>query len=154
MASASQPHPGAPGACSEPGPERLVLFDGVCAFCNGAVRWLMERDPGARLRFAPLQGPTGEALRRRHVEIPPSLDTIVYVDGSGDRERVYLRSEAVFRALREIEGAPRWLLACAYLPRWLTDLGYRIFARLRYRLFGRLDACRIPAPEERDRILD
>jgi len=134
--------------------ERLVLFDGVCVFCNGAVRWLIARDPEARLRFAPLQGEAGQALRRRHPRIPSGIDTLVYVDASGGQERVYLRSEAVFRLLREVRGAPRWLLAFAVLPRWLADLGYRAFAALRYRVFGRLDACALPTPEERARILE
>jgi predicted DCC family thiol-disulfide oxidoreductase YuxK len=147
--SGAQPHPAVPAPA-----ERLVLFDGVCVFCNGAVRWLIERDPDARLRFAPLQGVAGEALRRRHPEIPTGIDTIVYVDASGGGERVYLRSEAVFRLLREVRGAPRWLHALGLLPRWLTDLGYRAFAALRYRVFGRLDACALPTPEERARILD
>jgi predicted DCC family thiol-disulfide oxidoreductase YuxK len=133
---------------------RLVLFDGVCVFCNGAVRWLIARDPDARLRFAPLQGTAGQALRSRHPQIPSGIDTIVYVDSSCGEERVYLRSEAVFRLLREIRGGPRWLQAFAHLPRWLTDLGYRGFAALRYRVFGRLDACALPTREERARILD
>jgi len=42
----------------------------------------------------------------------------------------------------------------ARLPRALTDTGYRLFARVRYRVFGRLDACRIPGPGERERMLD
>jgi predicted DCC family thiol-disulfide oxidoreductase YuxK len=132
---------------------RLVLFDGVCVFCNGAVRWLIARDPDATLRFAPLQGEAGAALCARHPEIPTGIDTIVYVDASRGGERVYLRSEAVFRLLRELPRAPRWLLVFAVLPRWLTDLGYRAFARLRYRLFGRYESCPLPTREERARIL-
>ena len=139
-------------AAAPPAP-RLVLFDGECVFCNGAVRWLIERDPAAKLRFAALQGEAGAALRARHPEIPTGIDTIVYVDSTQGAERVYLRSEAVFRLLREVPRAPRWLLAFAILPRWLTDLGYRAFARLRYRLFGRYEACPIPTREERARIL-
>jgi predicted DCC family thiol-disulfide oxidoreductase YuxK len=145
---------GAPRGTDEGcGFERLVLFDGVCVLCNDSVRWLMQRDRRGRLRFAPLQGQVGRALRRRHPRLPCGVETMVYVDASGGEERVYLGSEAVFRVLREIEGAPRWLLACARLPRWQTDLGYRLIARMRYRVFGRLDACRVPSPEERARIL-
>ena len=47
-------------------PELIVLYDGVCGFCNGSVRWLIEREAGARLHYAPLQGETAAALRARH----------------------------------------------------------------------------------------
>jgi predicted DCC family thiol-disulfide oxidoreductase YuxK len=130
----------------------VVLFDGVCGFCDAAVRWLLRHDPQGRLRFAPLQGPAAARLRARHPEIPEGLATLVYVEARG--ERVYLRSEAVFRACAELPDAPAWIGWLARLPRGLTDLGYRALARLRYRLFGRLDACRVPGPGERDRMLD
>ncbi len=143
-------------AASEPSaePAGIVLFDGVCGFCDAAVPWLVSRDPELRLRFAPLQGATAARLRARHPEIPDGLETLVYVEASGSDERVHLRSEAVFRACAAISGAPRWVGLVARLPRAATDLGYRIFARVRYRVFGRLDACRVPGPAERARMLD
>jgi predicted DCC family thiol-disulfide oxidoreductase YuxK len=134
--------------------ERLVLFDGVCGFCNASVRWLIERDRDARLRFAPLQGSTAARLRSRHPEIPQDLDTIVYVEDAGGAERVYLRSEAVWRSWAQVEPERPLLRWLRRVPRPLADLGYRIFARLRYRLFGRLPSCRVPTPDERARFLD
>ena len=131
----------------------IVLFDGVCGFCDAAVRWLVRCDPEGRLRFAPLQGETAARLRARHPGIPEGLETLVYVPAS-DGDEIYLRSEAVFRACAAISGSPRWVGILARLPRALTDLAYRLFARGRYRVFGRLDTCRIPGPGERERMLD
>jgi predicted DCC family thiol-disulfide oxidoreductase YuxK len=133
---------------------RLVLFDGVCGFCDGAVRWLIARDAEGQLRFAPLQGLTAARLRERHPEIPHDLDTLVYVDASQGVERVYLRSEAVFLACRQVDPRNRWLRWLSRLPRPLADLGYRGFARMRYRVFGKLEACRVPRADERQRFLD
>ena len=133
--------------------ERLVFFDGVCNFCDGAVRWLVAHDPDGRLRFAALQGETAEALRRRHPQIPRDVDTMVYVDASGGVEQVYLRSQAVLRVWIEVapeRALPRWLLR---LPLPVADLLYRPFASLRYRLFGKLAECRVPSPDERARFL-
>ena len=135
-------------------PAGIVLFDGVCGFCDAAVRWLLRRDPEGRLRFAPLQGETAARLRARHPAIPHGLETLVFVAAGDGDEGVYLRSEAVFRACAAISGAPRWVRVLALLPRALTDRGYRLLARARYRVFGRLDACRVPAPGERERMLD
>jgi predicted DCC family thiol-disulfide oxidoreductase YuxK len=133
---------------------RIVLYDGVCGFCNGSVRWLIERDSDARLRYAPLQGETAAALRARHPEIPTELDTIVFVEGGPSGERVWLRSAAVFRVLRELPPPWRWVARLRWLlPQSVWDVAYRAFARRRYRWFGRLEACPIPSAELRARFL-
>ncbi|MGH0028158.1 MAG: thiol-disulfide oxidoreductase DCC family protein [Myxococcota bacterium] len=134
-------------------PRHVVLFDGVCVFCDGAVRWLMARDPEERLRFAPLQGETAAALRARHPQIPEALETMVLVEGPPGDQRVYTDSEAVFRTLALLQSPWRHLAWLRVLPRGLTDAGYRLFARLRYRLFGRRDSCAIPTPAEAARFL-
>jgi len=136
-----------------PLPPRLVLFDGVCGFCDRAVRWLLARDPAGRLRFAPLQGEAAAALRARHPEIPGENDTVVYVETVEGVERVFLRSEAVFRLIAQLDGPWRRLAWLRWIPRSIADLGYRLFARIRYRLFGRLDACPVPSPGERARFV-
>jgi len=131
-------------------PARIVLYDGVCGFCNGSVRWLAAHDRDARLHYAPLQGETAAALRARHPEIPTELETIAFVEG----DRVSMQSAAVFRVLRELPAPWRWFAALrGLLPRALWDVAYRAFARRRYRWFGRLDACPIPPPALRARIL-
>ena len=133
---------------------RIVLFDGVCVFCDGLVRWLIARDPGARLRFAPLQGPTADALRSTYPEIPDQVATLVYVDATELPHRIFLRSEAAFRLLGQIESPWRRLTWFGALPRWFTDLGYQLFVRIRYRVFGKRSECRVPSPSERARFLD
>lgn len=131
-------------------PARIVLYDGVCGFCNGSVRWLAAHDRVARLHYAPLQGETAAALRARHPEIPTALETIAFVE----EDRVSMQSAAVFRVLRELPAPWRWIAALrGLLPRALWDAAYRAFARRRYRWFGRLDACPIPPPSLRARIL-
>ncbi len=142
---------------AEPGLEaearRIVLYDGVCGFCDRLVRWLLARD-GGRFVYAPLQGRTAAALRARHSEIPEELETLVYVESDARGERIYLRSDAIFRVLGQL-GAPwRWLAGLRHLPRALTDFAYAQFVRRRYRLFGRFAACRVPEPSERGRFLD
>jgi predicted DCC family thiol-disulfide oxidoreductase YuxK len=131
----------------------LILYDGVCVFCDHGVRWLMDRDPRAVFHFAPLQGGTAAQLRERHREIPEELDTLVVVETRGESERVFLRSASLLRIVAELPTPWRWLRAFDGLPTGLLDLLYRAFARVRYRVFGRMDACRVPTADERARIL-
>ena len=135
-------------------PPRVALFDGVCTVCNRAVRWFLVRDRAARLHYAPLQGETAAALRARHSEIPVAVETLVYAEVVDGAERISLRSEALLRMLAELGGGWRRALWLLYLPRWLRDPPYRVFAWLRYRVFGALDTCPIPTPAERARFLD
>jgi predicted DCC family thiol-disulfide oxidoreductase YuxK len=135
-------------------PARIIFFDGVCAFCNGAVRWLRDRDPGGRFHFAPLQGETAALVRSAFPnEFPTDIDTLVYVERRGADTRIGLRSEAVFRLCDELGGGWRAVARLRALPRWLTDFGYLAFARSRYRVFGRLDACAVPTHGQRERLL-
>ena len=134
-------------------PARLILYDGGCGLCDSLVQWLVARDRLRKLHFAPLEGKTAATIRARHPEVPQrSVDTIVYVVHDGDDERVFLRSEAAFRIAADLD--LRWLARVGVLPHVVTDLGYRVVARLRYRLWGKLAVCRIPNAADAPRFLD
>ena len=138
---------------SAPLPPRLLLYDGVCGMCDQVVQWVLEHDPAGHIHFAALQGETATALRARHPQIPEAVETIVLVQTQGGVESVSFRSAAAFGVAAALGGAWRHLAWFRWLPRPLTDLGYRMIARVRYHIWGRLDACRIPRPEERGRFL-
>jgi predicted DCC family thiol-disulfide oxidoreductase YuxK len=135
----------------------LVIFDGHCGFCNHSVRWFLRRDRGDRLRFAPSQSPAVAVLLARH-EIDASSATpntmFVVRDPGGPAERLLDRSRAVLAILAELpQPWPAIAAALVWVPRPLRDLGYRIIARWRYRIWGRLEICPIPTAEERGRFL-
>lgn len=130
-------------------PEHVLFFDGVCGFCNKSINFVMERDRQGTFRFAPLQGITAEEFLSP--EIRENLDSVVYARGD---ER-FTKSAAAVRVLWQLGGI-WWLLGSLLwlIPKPLRDLGYNGVAKVRYRLFGKHDTCRIPTPEERDRFLD
>lgn len=125
---------------------RIVLYDGVCGLCSRAVRFLIKRDRDRALVYAPLQGDTAAALRAKHPEIPANLDTIVFIEEDG---RVFLRSKAFLHVSRYLTRPWRWGYHFRWMPAFLLDLGYRLIARVRYRIFGKKEQCDLPAPEER-----
>ncbi|MBM4392273.1 MAG: DUF393 domain-containing protein [Deltaproteobacteria bacterium] len=129
--------------------QRIVLYDGVCGFCNGLVQWLLRVDREGAFQFAALQGSTAAELRARHPEIPVELDTMVYVEEG----TVYLRSRALFAAARHLPAPWSWSRFLALLPLVFTDAGYRLVAAVRYRIWGRLEACQVPSAEQRARFL-
>ena len=67
--------------------------------------------------------------------------------------RVSLRSRAILGICRYLPSPWRWASVFSILPAFLTDLAYRVLAANRYRIWGRLEACRLPSPEEAARFL-
>jgi predicted DCC family thiol-disulfide oxidoreductase YuxK len=132
----------------------LLLYDGVCALCNGTVQFLMKRDKPDKFRYTPLQSNLGrEVLARFNIDIFPD-GVMLLTDALTPLEHLYRRSDAVAAALQRLSSP--WRLAgrvLGLLPRSLRDWGYGIVARYRYRLFGRYETCPIPTPEQRSRLL-
>lgn len=128
-----------------------MLFDGVCNLCNGTVRFILERDPHGRFRFAAQQSEAGQALLRKHglLERGGLADSVVVLEGG----RAYLESDAALHILRRLGGVWRLAYALRVVPKPLRDGVYRLVARHRYRIFGRREQCMVPTPELRRRFL-
>lgn len=129
--------------------ECIVLFDGVCNLCNGAVRFIAKRDKRAAIRFAPLQSAIGERLAQRHGLGSHGLRSLVFIEAG----RCYAESSAALRVARRLSWP--WPLAAAFLavPPFARNAAYRIVAANRYRWFGKRDACMVPEPDLISRFL-
>jgi predicted DCC family thiol-disulfide oxidoreductase YuxK len=135
----------------------LVGFDGCCGFCNWWVRWLLKRDRHDRMRFLALESEkmTGVLERQELYGLDEVAGTLVVVRNVGGvAERVLVRSDAVIALLKELPG---WWNgvggALGVVPRPIRDLGYRLVARWRYRIWGRLEVCPVPTAEERGKFI-
>ncbi len=133
----------------------LVMFDGHCGLCNRAVRWLLRRDRRDRLRFVGMQSERAAGVLGRYGMEGTGLATMVVVRDLGGREEsVLVRSDAVVTLLRELPRPWPWIgMVLRWIPRAVRDLGYRLVARWRYRIWGRLEICPLPTAEERARFL-
>jgi len=127
----------------------IVLFDGVCNFCNASVNFIIRYDRSKRFKFAALQSEIGQQLRAKH-GIGDDVDSIILIED----DRAYLHSSAGLRVAKGLGGI--WSLAYIFIvvPAFIRDLVYKTFAKYRYRLFGRQEACMLPTPDVRERFLD
>lgn len=126
----------------------IVLFDGVCNFCNGAVNFIIRHDKHRRFSFAALQSETGQRLRAEHA-IGGEIDSIILIEDG----RAYLHSTAGLRVARGLGGV--WAVAYGLIivPPIIRDFAYKTFAKYRYRLFGKKDVCMMPTPDIRERFI-
>jgi len=128
----------------------VVLFDGVCNLCNGAVQFIIARDRKRRYRFASLQSDAGQTLMREAGLSPEEINTVVLIDGG----KAYTHSTAILRISRHMGWF--WPLAQVFyiVPKAVRDAVYNWIARNRYRWFGRREACMVPTPELKSLFLD
>jgi len=126
----------------------IVLFDGLCNFCNGAVNFIIRHDQDGKFKFAPLQSKVGEAIKAKF-GIGDDIDSIVLIED----DQAFVHSDAALRVARGLGGI--WSVGYAFiiLPGGVRDWFYKMFARYRYALFGRKDVCMVPTPEIKARFL-
>lgn len=127
----------------------VVLFDGVCNFCNGTVNFVIKHDPEKKFRFAPLQSDYGKQ-RRAEFGIGDDVDSIILIEDG----QTHLHSNGALRLAKGL-GFP-WSVLYAFIivPRPIRDWFYKLFAKYRYKLFGKKDVCMIPTPEIKERFLN
>jgi predicted DCC family thiol-disulfide oxidoreductase YuxK len=132
----------------------VLLYDGVCGFCNANVQMIIRHDHKGALRFAALQSDYGKAVIARHAELK-NVDSMVLIERTPEgSEKVSYRSTGALRMAAYLGGRWKLFLIGYIIPRPVRDFIYDLIARYRYKLFGKYDTCAIPSPEVRSRFLD
>ena len=127
----------------------ILLFDGVCNLCNSLVNFIIKRDRNARIRFSPLQSPSGKSILLISGLKASELDSVVFVKG----DKYFLRSAAILQLFKELGGAWKFFYGFIIIPPFIRDFIYNIIARTRYRIFGRTDSCMVPSEEIKERFI-
>ncbi|MBI4747770.1 MAG: DUF393 domain-containing protein [Acidobacteria bacterium] len=132
----------------------VLLYDGVCGFCNHSVQFILRFDRQGTLRFAPLQSEFAQSLLNRHPHIK-NIDSVIYVapGSNGQSEQVFVRSTAALKIAAYLGGWWNIFWIGNLVPGRLRDLAYDVFAKHRYRWFGKHDSCLLPSAEMRSRFI-
>src|SRR4051812_33409473 len=110
----------------------ILLFDGVCNFCNAGVQFTIKRDKKGKFKYAPLQSESGQALLKKLNLRTTDFDTFVLINGN----KYYLKSSAGLHVLKELGGVWKLFYALMIFPKPLRDFFYNIVAKRRYKIFG------------------
>jgi predicted DCC family thiol-disulfide oxidoreductase YuxK len=127
----------------------IILFDGVCNFCNGAINFVLKQDKKAIFRFAPLQSEAGQKLLQQYNLSTAEFDSFVLIDHG----KIYKKSAASLRVMNKLPWYWKEVQLLRIIPVALRDAIYDFIARNRYKWFGKKDQCMIPTPEMRNRFL-
>lgn len=127
----------------------IVLFDGICNFCSGAVLFLIKRDPDKYFRFAALQTEGGLSIMNKYDINSDIADSIILIE----KNKAYYRSDAALRIARKLKGGWKLFYTAVIIPPFIRNFFYDFVARNRYRWFGKKNTCFIPGQHVRERFI-
>ena len=128
----------------------VIFFDGVCNLCNRSVQFVIKRDRAKKFRFASLQGKSAAFVLKELNISPADSDSFILLEN----DKVYTRSTAALRVLRELGGLWKLFYVFIIVPPFIRDGVYNFIARKRYKWFGKREECMIPTPELKERFLE
>ncbi|WP_226388829.1 thiol-disulfide oxidoreductase DCC family protein [Penaeicola halotolerans] len=127
----------------------IILFDGVCNLCNGAINFIIDHDPKAYFKLGALQSDEGAALLEQYQIDRAFLDSLVLIENG----KVFTKSTGALRIAKKLSGAWPLLYGLIIIPPFIRNPIYDWIARNRYKWFGKRDQCRMPTPELKARFL-
>ena len=126
-----------------PKDKKIILFDGVCNYCNDKINFIIKNDKQDVFRFVALQSETGQKIIK-YLGIDSSIDSIIlYEPGYA----YFIKSEAVFRIIKHLSSSVRLLLFFNFIPTSIKNVFYDFIAKNRYNWYGKKESCMMPTEE-------
>jgi len=134
-----------------PNNKQIVLFDGVCNFCNASILKIIKNDKKNIFLFASLQSEIGKEITQ-HFNIDTNfIDSIILVES---KTNYAIKSTAALKIAKQFGGL-WWLFQIFWLlPTSFRDFFYDYIAKNRYKWFGKKESCMIPTPEIKSKFID
>jgi predicted DCC family thiol-disulfide oxidoreductase YuxK len=131
--------------------KQLVLFDGVCNFCNAAVLKIINKDKKNSFLFASLQSEIGKEITHHFNIDTQKIDSIILVTS---KTSFYIKSTAALKIAKHFGGFWKLFQIFWILPTVFRDLVYNYIAKNRYKWFGKKESCMLPTPELKSKFID
>lgn len=128
---------------------KIILFDGVCNFCNFWVNFIIDRDKKNQFRFAALQSEIGKELLTKFDLPEDDFDSFILIS----QNKILKKSSAAFEIAKDLNGWLKIFSPLKLLPNSFNDFIYDFVVKNRYKIFGKRDVCRIPTEEDKIKFL-
>ncbi len=127
----------------------IILFDGICNLCNGAVQFIIKHDPEKKFLFTSLQSEAGQQLLKEYKLPSENFNSFLLLQD----DTILSKSTAALKVARQLKSAWKLLYIFIIVPKFIRDALYSYIATNRYKWFGKKDDCMIPTPELQARFL-
>jgi predicted DCC family thiol-disulfide oxidoreductase YuxK len=128
----------------------IILFDGVCNFCNGMVNFAIRQDKKDVFRFAALQSEAGQKILSQYQLPKTDFDSFILID----KGKIYKSSTAALKVSNQFPWYWKWTQLFWITPAFLRNAVYDFIARNRYKWFGKKEECMIPSAELKQKFLN
>ena len=131
--------------------KKIVLFDGVCNLCNGAVMFIIKHDKKDIFRFISLQSNKGQEIQKQLNLPEKNIDIIIlYVP----YDVTYYKADAVLEIAKNLGSLSYFVPIANILPNRFQNFVYDFVAKNRYRWFGKKTSCLLPTKEIKSKFLE
>ena len=127
----------------------IILFDGICNLCNGAVQFIIKHDSEKKFLFTSLQSEAGQQLLQQYNLPAENFDSFLLLQD----DTIFYKSTAALKVARQIKSSWKLLYIFMIVPKFIRDAVYSWIAANRYKWFGKKEVCMIPTPELQARFL-
>ncbi|HLC83539.1 MAG TPA: thiol-disulfide oxidoreductase DCC family protein [Bacteroidia bacterium] len=127
----------------------IVLFDGICNFCNSSVNKIIKHDKKNRFKFAALQSETGKKLLEKHSLDSSKIDSIILIEN----DSAFIKSTAILKISKHLSGLYPLAYGFIIIPTFIRNVVYDFIARNRYEWWGKKDSCMVPTAEVREKFI-
>ena len=127
----------------------IILFDGICNLCNGAVQFIIKHDPEKKFLFTSLQSEAGQQLLKKYKLPSENFNSFLLLQD----DAIFSKSTAALKVASQLKSAWKLLYIFIIVPKYIRDAVYSYIAANRYKWFGKKDNCMMPTPELQARFL-
>lgn len=129
---------------------QIIIFDGICNLCHGAVNFVINHDSGEGFMFASLQSNAGKRYLSKYGVTEVALNSVILIKD----DSCYLRSDAAIEIAKSLDAPWPLLRFSRFLPKIVRDGLYNAVAKQRYRLFGTRAICLLPTAAIKSRFIE
>jgi predicted DCC family thiol-disulfide oxidoreductase YuxK len=127
----------------------IILFDGVCNFCNATVNTIIKYDTFNHFKFAAQQSEAGQRILKEAGYKVESFNSVLLLKNN----QVFTKTDAVIEVCKLLTGMPRIFIFLQYIPKPIRDFGYSIIAKYRYAFFGKRTVCMVPTTAQKNKFI-
>lgn len=130
--------------------KNIVFYDGLCCLCSQLVIFLLKYEKNNSMSYCSIQSEFAKSFLK-DFNVPMNIETIYYLSEG----KLHKRTEAIKKITRNLKSP--FLIIYYFLeitPEFLRESFYKLFAKNRYKWFGKMNECKIPSPKNKERFLD
>lgn len=130
--------------------KKIILFDGVCNFCNTSVLKVIKHDKKNVFLFTSLQSEIGKQIIDHFNIDTTKIDSIILIESES---QYAIKSTAALKILNQFNGFWKIFQICWIIPPFIRNSVYNYIAKNRYAWFGKKDNCMIPSQEIKTKFI-